>query len=207
MKSGALPPLSHTPSCYDAYTHVGSYQIPRCYVPEGRGHSYRSYFPSSSSSLYGRNCRGFDLGFTFMSVYIYTYQCELVLSAKLQLQRILVNTWSVSLYNVETHFLAYFIQLLDKPNSLRSDLLPSPARKIRRQVFFNRRQINPRYEQLSDHRRTGWWRCLFPYCEISSPSAVRNTWFHLIRFCTGSSGESPFCSWRVCQISSLSVYP
>ena len=34
----------------------------------------------------------FDLGFTFMSVYIYTYQCELVLSAKLQLQCILVNT-------------------------------------------------------------------------------------------------------------------
>jgi len=74
-----------------AYTHVGSYQIPRCYVPEGRGHSYRSYFPSFSY-LYGRSCRAFDLGFTFTSVYIYTYQCELVLSAKLQLQCILVNT-------------------------------------------------------------------------------------------------------------------
>lgn len=134
------------------------------------------YFPSSSS-LYGRNCRAFDLGFTFMSVYIYTYQCELVLSAKLQLQCILVNTWSVTLYNVETRFLAYFIKLLDKPSSLRSDLLPTPARKILRHVFFNHGQINPRYGQLSDHRRTGRWRCLFPYCEIS-PSAVRNTWFH-----------------------------
>jgi hypothetical protein len=150
-------------------------------VPERLGHSYRSYFPSFSY-LYGRSCRAFDLGFTFTSVYIYTYQCELVLSAKLQLQCILVNTWSVTLYNVETHFLAYFIQLLDKPSSLRSDLLPTPARNILRQVFFNHRQINPRYEQLSENRRTGRWRCLFPYCEISSLPAVRNTDKNLYRF-------------------------
>jgi hypothetical protein len=156
MKNGALSPLPHTSSWYDSYTHVGSYQIPRCYVPEGRGHSYKSYFPSSS--LYGRNFLAFDLGFTFMSVYIYTYQCELVLSAKLQLQCILVNTWSVTLYNFEAHFLAYFIQLLDKTSCLQSDWLPTPARKILWQVFFNHRQINPRYEQLSDHRRTGRWR-------------------------------------------------
>jgi len=178
MKNGALPAIPHTYSWYDAYTHVDSYQIPRCYVSEVRGHSYMSYFPSFSS-LYGRKCRAFDLGFTFTSVYINTYHRELVLSAKFQLRCIFVNTWSVTLYNVVAHSLAYFIQLLDKPNSLRSDLLPTPARKKNlQQVFFNHRQINPRYEQLSDHRRTGRQRCPFPYCEISSPSAVRNTWFH-----------------------------
>jgi hypothetical protein len=153
MKNVALSPLPHTSSWYDSYTQVSSYQIPRCCVSEGRGHSYKSYFPSSS--LYGRNCLAFDLGFTFMSVNIYNYQCKLVLSAKLQC--ILVNTWNVTLYNVEAHFLAYFIQLLDKTSCLRSDWLPTPARKILRQVFFNHRQINPRYEQLSDHRRTGRW--------------------------------------------------
>ena len=53
-----------------------------------------------------RNGEDCNLGFTFVSVYIYTYQCELVLSGKLQLQCILVNTWSITLYNVQAYFLA-----------------------------------------------------------------------------------------------------